>query len=114
MEVLELKLEDGMSVFAEVKPSRRPGEGRMEAVSNRKLEAQFSAVSGSLAAIAQSVETQLAKLVRRPDKVALEMGAELRGAADLWLVSGEAKGHMKITLTWDKPAEKAPAGPAQP
>ena len=49
------------------------------------------------------LDAQLAQLPRRPDKMSIEMGAELKGQADLWLVAGEAKGHFKVTMTWDRP-----------
>ena len=35
---------------------------------------------------------QAVGLVRRPDEMTLEMGAKLSGAADLWIVKGEADG----------------------
>lgn len=104
MSTLELKLDKNVSIFAEVEDA--PGARRQDVSTEQKLEANFSKVTGSLQAIAKMMEEQL-KQIDRPDKVELEMGAQLKGAADLWLVSGEATGHMKIKLTWDKPKPNA-------
>lgn len=105
MSTLELKLSDTVSIFTEVEDT---GSGRRQDVSNNKgkLEEKFEKVTGSLSAIAEAMEAQLAK-IPRPDKVELEMGAELKGGADLWIVSGETKGHMKIKMVWDKPKADA-------
>lgn len=103
MSTLELDLGEGASVFVDVPDAA--GERRQD-VANRgeRLQADFAKVSASLAGIVRSVEAQLEALPRRPDEVQIEMGAELRGEADLWLVSGEAAGHMKVTLAWKGPA----------
>lgn len=98
MPTLQLHLDETSSVFVEVQQT-----GRFEDVSGTNLEANFSKVSASLAAIVESMERQLGRLPRRPDKVTLEMGAQLKGQADLWLVSGEATAHLKVTMTWDAP-----------
>lgn len=102
MSTLELKLDEQASIFVEVQTPA----GRREDVSSvdSKIEESFDKVSGSLKKIAEAMERQLASMTRRPDKVQLEMGAQLKGNADLWLVAGEATAHMKITLAWDKPA----------
>jgi hypothetical protein len=103
METLELKLDDASSIFVAVEPSGDPGSRRQDVSRDGRLQENFAKVSGSLRAVAETMEAQLATMTRRPDRVQLEMGAQLKGKAELWLVAGEATGHMKITLTWEKP-----------
>lgn len=106
MPTLELVLDNDQSVFVSVEPSPTRTTTRVEDVATgdiTDLKASFAKVSASLAGVVKSIEAQLDALPRRPDTVAVEFGAQLKGEADLWLVSGEATGHMKVTLTWTKP-----------
>lgn len=96
MATLELKLEDDQKVFVEVKADR------LQEVSNKKLEANFDKVSGSLGAVVKSLEAQLSAMPKRPDTFEIEMGAELKGEADFWIVNGTAGAHFKVTLKWGK------------
>jgi inner membrane protein involved in colicin E2 resistance len=103
MATLQLQLSDEAIVYVEVRPSANE---RLREVSTEKLEANFDKVSRSLRGVVQSINAQLDQIPIRPDKITVEMGAELKGEADLWLVSGEAKGHIKISMTWEKPTRK--------
>jgi len=55
---------------------------------------------------ARPVPRAARRLHPRPDEVQIEMGAEIGVGGSLWLVSGEAAGHMKVTVVW-----KSPDGP---
>jgi len=96
MATLELQLEDDQKVFVDVKGNR------LQEISDEKLEARFDKVSGSLGAVVRSLEAELAKLPSRPDTFEIEMGAELQGEADFWIVHGSATGHFKVTMKWGK------------
>jgi hypothetical protein len=102
MATLELKLAENTIVFVDVKPSR---DGRLREVADDKLQANFEKVSRSIRAIAESIDAQLESLIRRPDEMTIEMGAELKGEADLWIVTGEATGHIKVKMTWSRAAK---------
>jgi|WetSurMetagenome_2_1015567.scaffolds.fasta_scaffold120054_2 hypothetical protein len=102
-QLIELTLDDGKSVFveAETEPSgsyRELSGGKQESVKKA-----FSMVSETLAAIAADIESQLCKLARGPDKVTVELIADIKTGGNLFLFSGNAKGGIKLQLTWERP-----------
>lgn len=103
MATLELQLDDGVKIYTKVEPSTSTPSAYEDVSRGReKLEASFTKVSASLKSIVSSIEDQLSTLAKRPTKFEIEMGVELKGEADFWIVSGEATGHMKITLSWEQ------------
>ncbi|MGC8470454.1 MAG: CU044_2847 family protein [Acetobacteraceae bacterium] len=70
---------------------------------------KFEAALGSLGTLVTAMEHAIGHMMRRPDKVTVELGASLNGDCRLWIASGHAGADFKITLTWDHPpAEPAP------
>ncbi len=67
----------------------------------------FQAALGTLAELVGALETAVGRMVRRPDKVQIELGASLSGKCDLWVVSGNAAADFKVTLAWDRPPAAA-------
>lgn len=47
---------------------------------------------------------QLRAVVKKPDKVSVELGAALKGKSSLVIVSGETEATLKVTLTWESKA----------
>lgn len=113
MDLLELKLDDGGTVFVEVGQDTPEIEGSDTDTSmdvakggsgadDSPLARSFSTVSKSLKGIAETMENQLKEMSKRPDKVQLELAAEISSKAGVIIVSGAAKGALKLTLTWGK------------
>ncbi len=69
----------------------------------------FQAALGTLAELVGALEAAVGRMVRRPDKVEIALGASLSGKCDLWVVSGNAAADFKVTLAWDSPHAAAPA-----
>ncbi len=78
-----------------------------EAVQTASAET-FQAALGTLAELVGALETAVGRMVRRPDKVQIELGASLSGKCDLWVVSGNAAADFKVTLAWDRPPAAPP------
>jgi len=100
MNKLELEFESDNKIFVEVSSSG--ADGRVREVSRGGNSAPFSKVSESISNVVKSISEQIDKLPSKPDMFQIEVGAEIKGEADLWLVSGESKGHVKITMKWEK------------
>ena len=107
-QLIELKAGNSV-VFVEVDDV--PGAPGLEQVAaTGPIEENFNKVAEALKDVVESIESQLRALISRPDEVTLEMGAKLSGAANLWIVKGDAEAHMKLTLKWMKPKVPSPGG----
>ncbi len=105
-QTLELAVSKDSSIFVEVEPSQTGGP--MEKVSyERDVKEKFEKVAATLAQLAFTLEEQLVPVSAGTggfglDEATLELGANLKGKADLFLVKGDAGAHMKITLKWKR------------
>jgi hypothetical protein len=93
-EIVPLKLADGSTVQVEVRPL-----GGEENVALGELS--FDGLSDSIAAIAQSLSSCLAKV--KPQSAEIEFGIEAAvesGRLTALLVKGSGKANLKIKLGW--------------
>lgn len=104
-QILELTVSGKSQVFVEVEPSLTTDGPMQKVAASGPLTAELSEVSSKLANIATSLEGQLNRIPEKAsgmglNEVALELGAKLKGGADIWIVKGDAEAHLKITLKW--------------
>ena len=62
----------------------------------------FDAVADEVKALGEQLYESLSAMARQPDETKVEFGLKIGGEADLWLVKGDAEGHIKLTLSWKK------------
>ena len=99
-QLIELTLSEGRSIFVEAEveggPFRELSGGTQETVKKT-----FDAVSQTLSAVAENIETQLSALARKPSKVVVEINASIKAGGNLFIANGGAEGGIKLTLTWE-------------
>ncbi|MER8072613.1 CU044_2847 family protein [Streptomyces sp. NPDC094034] len=121
--VTRIEMPDGTPVWARISGAeelRRPSGGLTYA--DTGFADQVQARVESLQSVVTSVARSLAGPLRavRPDEVSVEFGIELTaksGKVVGLLADGEAKGGIKVTLTWNDggpPADLAAPRPAVP
>ncbi|MFJ7490172.1 CU044_2847 family protein [Streptomyces sp. NPDC097727] len=121
--ITRIEMPDGTPVWARIsgaeeltKPARGPA---FTDIGYGDFAEQVQARVESLQAVVTSVARSLAEPLRavRPDEVSVEFGIELTAKAGKvvgLLADGEAKGGIKVTLTWSGGGPPAdPAVPAQ-
>ncbi|WP_406497331.1 hypothetical protein OG936_24000 [Streptomyces sp. NBC_00846] len=121
--ITRIEMPDGTPVWARIsgaeelaKPARGPA---FTDIGYRDFAEQVQARVESLQAVVTSVARSLAEPLRavRPDEVSVEFGIELTAKAGKvvgLLADGEAKGGIKVTLTWNGGGPPAdPPIPAQ-
>lgn len=121
--VTRIEMPDGTPVWARISGAeelRRPSGGLT--YSDTGFAEQVQARVESLQSVVTSVARSLAGPLRavRPDEVSVEFGIELTAKSGKivgLLADGEAKGGIKVTLTWNDggpPADLAPPPPLVP
>ncbi|MFE2635220.1 CU044_2847 family protein [Streptomyces scopuliridis] len=121
--VTRIEMPDGTPVWARISGAeelRRPSGGLTYA--DTGFADQVQARVESLQSVVTSVARSLAGPLRavRPDEVSVEFGIELTAKSGKivgLLADGEAKGGIKVTLTWNDggpPADLAAPGPLVP
>lgn len=123
--ITRIEMPDGTPVWARVSGAeelREPAGGLTYTdIGYERLADQVQARVESLTGVVTSVARSLAEPLRavRPDEVSVEFGIELTAKAGKvvgLLADGEAKGAIKVTLTWSgggpggAPANEPPAG----
>lgn len=99
---LVVEFEGGRKIYFGDKTSKGGlSEASVGANVAKASKEQFEAALGTLGHLIDAMEKSLAKVVKKPSKVAMEFGASLKGECDLWIVSGEGSSEFKVTLTWE-------------
>ncbi|RPK76871.1 MULTISPECIES: CU044_2847 family protein [unclassified Streptomyces] len=128
--ITRIEMPDGTEVWARISGAEelaQPGSGpSFTDIGAGNIADRVQARVESLQGVVTSVARSLAEPLRsvRPDEVSVEFGIELTaksGKVVGLLADGEAKGSIKVTLTWngggpplDPPADPAPLAPPAP
>ncbi|MCX5503153.1 hypothetical protein OG887_27840 [Streptomyces sp. NBC_00053] len=128
--ITRIEMPDGTEVWARISGAEelaQPGSGpSFTDIGAGNITDRVQARVESLQGVVTSVARSLAEPLRsvRPDEVSVEFGIELTaksGKVVGLLADGEAKGSIKVTLTWngggpplDPPADPAPLAPPAP
>ncbi|WP_406531019.1 CU044_2847 family protein, partial [Streptomyces sp. I8-5] len=128
--ITRIEMPDGTEVWARISGAEelaQPGLGpSFTDIGAGNITDRVQARVESLQGVVTSVARSLAEPLRsvRPDEVSVEFGIELTaksGKVVGLLADGEAKGSIKVTLTWngggpplDPPADPAPLAPPAP
>lgn len=93
-------LPSGAEIAIETVSDRRTGASDVALSMNEKIP--FAQVIAPLGEVAELLFAQIRSSVKQPDSVTLEFSASLKGQTKLLLVSGEAEGVIKVSLSWKK------------
>ncbi|MFF4079650.1 CU044_2847 family protein [Streptomyces sp. NPDC001777] len=94
--------------FTDIRADRRAGRA------SDRVQARVESLHGVVTSVARSLAEPLRSV--RPDEVSVEFGIELTAKAGKvvgLLADGEAKGSIKVTLTWNGGPPVDPSSPAQ-
>ena len=97
-------LPSGAEVEIETVVERRAGASDVALARHEKIP--FQQVIAPLGEVAELLFAQIRSSVKQPDSVTLEFSASLKGQTKLLIVSGEAEGIIKVSLTWKKDAKE--------
>ncbi len=103
-QLIELTLSNDRSVFVETEVESGPF--RELSGAKEKVQETFDAVSQTLSAVAESIETQLSALARKPSKVVVEINADIKAGGNIFIANGGIGGGVKLTLTWEPEKRK--------
>ena len=101
-QIIELQLASGRSVYVEAEPIRGGGLREMAGDPGERITKKFDEVSGTLAEVAENLETQLGKLPRGPSKWEVEIYAVVKAGGLLFVANGSVEGGIKLKLTWER------------
>lgn len=118
--ITQIELPDGTVVWAHISGAEeldaRPGGGLYTDTGfTERVHAQVESLNGLVTGVARSLADGLRAV--GPDQVSVEFGIELAakgGHLVGMLAGGEAKGAIKVTLTWDGGPPEIPPPPGVP
>ncbi len=100
-EPLQLKLPSGKIIFADA-TSAPPDENWGELAAKKSNIFDAAEVFDSLRETLAVAAEKLCEIgPRTPDKVTLEMNVEIASGGVIKILAGEAKGGLKVALSWD-------------
>lgn len=104
--ITKLTLPNNRAVYVEAEEVKPSGPQDLSSGDDKSIaEEAFDVVSSTLAEVASNLEQHLSEFgAKGPQKVVVEIHAEIKGGGSVFIVSGEAKGGLKVQLTWDRGA----------
>lgn len=103
-DVVELSLKNGGSVFIKAENEFPTLEARSvspEDGDDGIVHESFELVSSSLAAVAQEIEEKISGLPNKPNKVVVELSANVEASGSIFIANGTAQGAIKLQMTWE-------------
>jgi len=100
----KLTLPNGRAVYVEAEAPASSGAQDLSTKSPGTIaEKAFDIVSSTLAGIAADIEQHLNEFgARGPQKVMVEINAEIRAGGAIYIFNGGAQGGIKVQLTWER------------
>ncbi len=103
-DVVELTLKNGGSVYIKAEnefPAMKTRASNSEAPEQGMVQESFELVSSSLAAVAQEIEEKISSLPNKPNKVVVELSANVEASGSIFIANGTAQGAIKLQMTWE-------------
>lgn len=113
VDVIELPLEEGGSVWVEVVGEMAEGTGeqlapgvRSRGLSERTTQS-FESTLGGIQKVADSLHSVLDNLVSRPSSVTVEFGVKFSASSGVIIASGSGEANLKVGMAWtNSPTQK--------
>lgn len=103
-DVVELTLKNGGSVYIKAEnefPVMKSRSPDAESGDKGMVLESFELVSSSLAAVAQEIEEKISGLPNKPNKVVVELSANVEASGSIFIANGTAQGAIKLQMTWE-------------
>lgn len=103
-QIVELEVKPGLSIYVEAEADTSGGSYReLSGGTQEKVKKAFSDVSEVLSAVAANVQEKFGALKEAgPNKVVVELHAQVKAGGTLFLINGEGQGGIKVQLTWER------------
>jgi hypothetical protein len=101
-ETIELRLSDERSIFVETEVTKSRNQELGAGGGSSSITKSFDIVSATLSDVAGNLEKHLSELERGPNKVMVEISADIRAGGNIFIVNGGTQGGIKVQLTWER------------